>query len=109
MIQIVIRGYFKYYNEKYNKIYLEIDKNELYKIKQHTKGNNLNLPYKQFKTCNTAYLKYNEKKYPVDDINKYVNNKVKVQLIVKYYEFTKNDNVIAGYSLILEKIKRINN
>lgn len=107
MIEIVLYGFFKYYNEKYKKIYLELENKELYKLKQHTKGSNLNLPYKTFKTCNTAYLKYNEKNCSVENIEKYTNHKVKVQIMVKYYEFTKNDNIIAGYSLILKNIKRI--
>ena len=38
MIEIVLYGFFKYYNEKYKKIYLELENEELYKLKQQVDG-----------------------------------------------------------------------
>ena len=88
-IEIILRGYFKYYNPSSEKIYLEVADKYINRLKSCMTQKDIKFsPYKEYRNCNTIYVK-NTKKFPVN-IMALEGHNVTIKCGIVYYEFKGN-------------------
>jgi hypothetical protein len=104
-LEIILKGYFKYYNPTGEKIYLEVEERYINRLKSCMTQKNIKFsPFKEHREHNTIYIK-NTKKFPVD-VKSLEGHNVAIKCKVVYYEFKdKEGQLINGYRVEAIKAK----
>ena len=100
--EIVIKGFFKYYNTTTKKIFLEIQDKYAHSLDKLFTQQHALTPYKKYKNCTTAYINV-----PDDiSVNELEGKIIIIRCVVQYYNFkNKEGQFINGYKLLAKKAK----
>jgi len=104
--EVMLKGFFKYYNSGSKKIFLEVHKKYIDNLKNNMRKDIKHYPFKEYKNCNTVYI-LNNNVVPVD-VSILECKNIIIRCSYHYYEFQDKDGqIVNGYKIKALKAKEI--